>query len=675
MAGGTTFLGAGSLTQTLSPAMGVQMVRINMGVATDVFLGGGWANNINITRFSFQLVNCFFGFGNQFFVGLGGAVFIRSYSYSNRKVNFARPTIFTYTVAGTGTSSSGTKGQNLVMTKGGVTRYVFNKTTKSVTQISAAKRQRTASPTAVGRRTRRKAGAVGTRRKVQASDVADMDTTLGSWLTNIVDSTGGLDPSIENKVVVLQTTIMEGRKNSWTPPHPDLFKAPELKARWGGYAKILADGLVDDDEQRRKLALNAAKDDGSAGFHPGLISANNSDCFLCSVGPGKSEDHIGGPGSCEVSEECKADNPVDAYEEATKLTTKNILPPAADAMLPKTDGDGNYVYPNTWLLWSELVVYCRSTDPDTDDASITDDCLDKEYLKEVLKGYILLNSTTDEYHITVAPSGLHRAAQQPNFAPDAQDTSVPALKEAMVPAWNPDCQGWTKYDIQVVASEAAAEQHILDVFEEFFADAADLEDTILSNWDQHQEEDLQPCGIIITEKGEQRYPSIKAMPAFRPSTTSLLAPNVVVADGTSIEPLRKLVPGEAYKIYVQNFPAGSKVVVRLLQGLQLNGPTVATIAKFEDDGTVEVAWTAPTDVDLDGACPFPFPLFNPMHTHPISLALSFPTPPPTPTGGKYYLQAQPADFPALFAFSQVFSFKDVSKPEAFNPWMFNRKNF
>jgi len=80
---------------------------------------------------------------------------------------------------------------------------------------------------------------------------------------------------------------------------------------------------------------------------------------------------------------------------------------------------------------------------------------------------------------------------------------------------------------------------------------------------------VQPCGITIVEKGEQRYPSFKAMPAFKPSTTQLMAPNVVVADDTSIIPVQKLVPGEQYKIYVQNFPAGSKAEVRLLQGLKV----------------------------------------------------------------------------------------------------------
>ena len=105
------------------------------------------ANNINNTRFSFQIVNSFFGFGNQAFVGLGGAVFIRSYSVSVRVATISRPTRFTYTIAGMGVTSSGTRGQNLVLTKGGSTEFIWNKTDGTVTKISTAKPQKTRAPT------------------------------------------------------------------------------------------------------------------------------------------------------------------------------------------------------------------------------------------------------------------------------------------------------------------------------------------------------------------------------------------------------------------------------------------------------------------------------------------------------------------------------------------------
>ena len=57
---------------------------------------------------------------------------------------------------------------------------------------------------------------------------------------------------------------------------------------------------------------------------------------------------------------------------------------------------------------------------------------------------------------------------------------------------------------------------------------------------------------------------------------------------------------------------------------------------------------------------------------PFSLPPSLPT--PTAATGKYYLQAFPADFPALFAFSQVFSFKDLATADKPNPWMIDLKS-
>ena len=148
---------------------------------------------------------------------------------------------------------------------------------------------------------------------------------------------------------------------------------------------------------------------------------------------------------------------------------------------------------------------------------------------------------------------------------------------------------------------------------------------------------------------------------------------------------------------------------------QLTGPTVATIDSFDDDGVSELAWTAPADVDTNGmhfsSFSFPpsclvLPPFSCVSFPPTSVFVSavactrallrfvpivfttpqidswthlppfFPPSLPTPTAatGKYYLQAFPADFPALFAFSQVFSFKDSATADKPNPWMIDLKS-
>jgi len=342
-----------------------------------------------------------------------------------------------------------------------------------------------------------------------------------------------------------------------------------------------------------------------------------------------------------VNENCDAETPAEAYAQAQNLTTKNILPPNAAMVMPQINKAGSVILPDTWLLWSELVVYCKHRDPSVDDVSITEDCLTKEYVTEVIKSFISLNATSGtEYQITVSQSGLHPAAQMANFAPDANDVSVSDLKSVLVPAWNPDCQGWTKYDIQVTSIQPEAEQILLDVFEEFYNDPTDLGETIMGNWDKA--EDMQPCGVTVTEKGEQRFPSFKSMPAYKPSLISALAPDVTVADDVSIVPIKTLEPGATYKIYVQNFPAGTKLNIKLLNGLKKDGPVIATIDSFDDDGISEVEWVAPLGGEV--------------------------------STDKYYLQVQPAEFPALFAFSQVFSFKDPKMADKPNPWVFDLKD-
>jgi len=247
---------------------------------------------------------------------------------------------------------------------------------------------------------------------------------------------------------------------------------------------------------------------------------------------------------------------------------------------------------NTWILWHELVVYCYSSDPETDDSSISRKCLSADYIKEVIKGYILMDSNKNEYQIAVSDANIHEAA-------DAfPDPTLDDLKSGVTPQWNQECQGWTKYDIRLLASDPEVEQHILDILEGFVEDSTDLQTTILENSDPSA--DLQPCAITISEKGEQRYPSYKNMPSFKPSQKFTLGPNVVIADGVSIEPVKFLSAGETYTVFVQNFPKGSKIDLKLMEGVATAGPVVATIASFDDDGVSEVRWTVPRDIPVDG---------------------------------------------------------------------------
>lgn len=85
-----------------------------------------------------------------------------------------------------GVTSSGTRGQNLVVTKGGSTRYMFNKTDGTVTKYAfGAKTQKTRSPTHVPGTSmwdkNKKRQALVRKRAVEATDIgADVPATMGT---------------------------------------------------------------------------------------------------------------------------------------------------------------------------------------------------------------------------------------------------------------------------------------------------------------------------------------------------------------------------------------------------------------------------------------------------------------------------------------------------------------
>lgn len=322
----------------------------------------------------------------------------------------------------------------------------------------------------------------------------------------------------------------------------------------------------------------------------GLISANNSKCFLCSVKPGNTAAHVGGPDECEISEECESESPAEAFAQAQSKASFDLTPPLA---FPAMGNAEEAPLPDSWMLWNEVTVWCRPMVADAAGAA----CLTPEYVKEVVKGFVRFNATTNDYQISVAPVGVHGSAA--NFT----DAAVTELARILEPVMGPDqaCSMGTKYDVCVVATDPAVEQHLLDVFEEMNADPSDLQQTLINNWDPEGVAAVEPCTAAVVEKGETRFPSIKKMPAFKPSEKLVMGPNVVVADDNSIVPLTKLVPGETYKVYAQNFPCGSEVTLKLLSGFSLDGPTVETIKSFDGDGTHELDWTVPADTDVSGA--------------------------------------------------------------------------
>ncbi len=64
----------------------------------------GFFSSINQTRISYQLVNAAFG-GHEYWVGPGAAVFIKTYSYTKRLINY-RTNPYSWVVAGTHVAGS-----------------------------------------------------------------------------------------------------------------------------------------------------------------------------------------------------------------------------------------------------------------------------------------------------------------------------------------------------------------------------------------------------------------------------------------------------------------------------------------------------------------------------------------------------------------------------------------
>ena len=156
--GYTWFNGAGNMDLIYVPSFVTQVVRVQFGMGAEVFLGSGWYTNVNNTRWSHQVVNAGFpGYevggmrdagvrvyvcvciyrdmrlcpllirpdisiylSHQGWIGLGGAVFIRSRTYSRRVVNYrVRP--FLWVVNGRGVAGGQYSNNNLLVTKDGIT--------------------------------------------------------------------------------------------------------------------------------------------------------------------------------------------------------------------------------------------------------------------------------------------------------------------------------------------------------------------------------------------------------------------------------------------------------------------------------------------------------------------------------------------------------------------------
>jgi hypothetical protein len=209
------------------------------------------------------------------------------------------------------------------------------------------------------------------------------------------------------------------------------------------------------------------------------------------------------------------------------------------------------------------------------------------------------------------------------------------LPAAMQPEWNPECQGWTKYNVYMTANDKVVGDSLAERWRAIVSDPADFEATLLQNADAAAP--IKPCSITVKTIGAATYPSLKNMKGFKPLTSGLapVGPSVTVASDAAIAPVAEVAEGQAYKVYVQNFMKGAKLSLQLVKGLDRSGPVVASIESFEDGGEpgtgagmTELLWTPPAGLKA---------LEKPGEIN------------------KYYLKASVDSFPALFANSQAFT--------------------
>lgn len=574
--------GAGTVNVIYVAQCSAQVVRAQFAAGNDIFLGAGWMTSINTTRYGAQVASSFHGTGNQIFIGGGGAVFIRCYTVTFRRIGYSS-TANLYTIAGTGVSRS--QGQkNIVVTKAGISFLPWQ-------------------PSPRPKRT-----------------LVDGEDGIGE-MDDLVDDAQSafFSPDGKSKLVVIQSQLEEGTQVVVEDPTP--FEAKELKDAWGGLAKLLADGVI---PQGQGKALDTSK---------GTIFVNNTNCFICSVGPGGAAEHVDGPSSCVVSDACSdADSPATAFAAAKDAAAAvatgtgeeafDLSFPGMKTSLPDKLAKGEVELPDVWMLWHEMTVYCHTTDLTMDAQALSDaGCLSEQYVKDVVRAYMGPDFGRDDYQLAVSSTKVHDAVKPLVDEP---------LAQAMTPEWNPDCEGWTTYNIYITTNDPAMEDALLKEWNAIVAEPADLETTLLQNadGDGNNHAAIKPCAMALKRLGVAKYPSFKNMRGFKPlssgNSMSLAGPSVTVASDSAIAPVTEVMAGETYKLYVQNFMKGNNVNVNLIEGLGKTGPAVTTLRDFNDDAKVaEVEWTVPTGLV---------------------------------EGKKYYLRAAVEALPALYANSQAFTF-------------------
>ena len=581
--GAIYYNGAGSTTFIALPQYSSYLAYYMAGIGTDTFIGAGWLTSIQNTRVSYALVYAFQGLGTQMYIGAGGAIFIKTFSYYKR-LKYYTTWPYTYTVGGFGGGigkfgfkQKNLKNQTIVLSKDSYLSIQYNKATgvwkKKRTFAKPANKTLAGSARSLAAEPKPRAMYHHYQRSLREAE---------RWLQASV--VNALESMMEkgSSIVLVDSTLKESTGK--TPPNRDLYFGRDILTSADPYA--VATSIIDDE--------------GTDIDSQGKVSVGeDTSCFMCDVGPGETADHDDGGGVCEIAEGCKGKAPLDSWGMAQDKSSQDLTFPQMDFIEAMTGKNitgpkaGKQELPDLYFLWYELTVFCYSRDPETDDSTITANCLSEAYVHDIIQAFVD-DDLESNYELAISTVGLHASTEG---LVDHDEPAFLALQESMAARWNPECQGWTKYNIQFTTRDKEMYADLQKLWDTIAASPGDFSITLQDNWDPTT--DVQPCAPSdLEKKSSNQYPSINNMPAFFPSKRSSIGPDVVVSDGQSIVQAESIEPGKTYKIYAQNFPKGSTVQLQLMSADGDPEP-IGQITNFDDDAVNAMEWTAPLDLDED----------------------------------------------------------------------------
>jgi len=251
--------------------------------------------------------------------------------------------------------------------------------------------------------------------------------------------------------------------------------------------------------------------------------------------------------------------------------------------------DGTFdpkILPNINALWHKVYVYCSySSSSGKDDSIGLRNCTDKTQLKKALTG-IMRGGTAGSFSLTVVPDEVDE------FFSEYVD---PEWMEKQAPPDNLDCPGWSSFNVFVTSVQL----NVFKMLEERWKLVDGNKDVLLTALNNAgYRDDITICDLQNVEvKTWVVPPSLEVAGDYDVKGNGGIGPSVAVTQPGLATLAATLIQGNTYTISVYNFPEGSTVAVRLMDGktdpLDLSTPALHKFVNFKDDGPTSWEWTIP----------------------------------------------------------------------------------